>query len=100
MKKQFTKLVNGIKPIMKGSELAHLDGIGKGMVEKIDTIISSGTLPILNDIQKIKNNSNNTNSNTNTLILIQYNTKLNTLLGFSNTFVTKLINKYNTRTIK
>ena len=82
-----------IKPIMKGSELAHLDGIGKGMVEKIDTIISSGTLPILNDIQKIKNNSNNTNSNTNT------NTKLNTLLGFSNTFVTKLINNYNTRTI-
>mgnify|MGYP003706667809 CR=1 FL=1 len=86
-----------IKPIMKGSELAHLDGIGKGMVEKIDTIISSGTLPILNDIQKIKNNSNNTNSNTNPNT--NTNTKLNTLLGFSNTFVTKLINKYNTRTI-
>jgi len=80
-----------IKPIMKGSELAHLDGIGKGMVEKIDTIISSGTLPILNDIQKIKINTIKNNTNT--------NTKLNTLLGFSNTFVTKLINNYNTRTI-
>jgi len=80
-----------IKPIMKGSELEHLDGIGKGMVEKIDTIVSSGTLPILNDIQKIKNNTINNNNNS--------NTKLNTLLGFSNTFVTKLINKYNTRTI-
>ena len=53
------------KPIKKGSEIAHLDGIGKGMIEKIDTILSSGTLPILDDIHlntKI-NRINKTNAN-------------------------------------
>ena len=39
------------QPIQKGSELLHLDGIGKGMVEKIDIILRSGTLPILDTIK-------------------------------------------------
>ena len=37
------------KTITKGSELSHLIGIGKGMIEKIDTIIKTGTLPIIKE---------------------------------------------------
>ena len=37
------------KPITKGIELSEVEGIGKGMIEKIDTIISSGTLPIIKE---------------------------------------------------
>ena len=35
------------KPITKGSELSHLEGIGKGMIEKIDTnnILSNWVVP-------------------------------------------------------
>lgn len=34
-------------PITKGKELADEPGIGKGMVTKIDTILATGTLPII-----------------------------------------------------
>ena len=37
------------KPITKGRDLAHLVGIGKGMIDKIDTIIETGTLPIIKE---------------------------------------------------
>ena len=37
------------KPITVGKELIHLEGIGKGMIEKIDTIIKTGTLPIIKE---------------------------------------------------
>jgi len=36
-------------PIRKGSDVAHLEGIGKGMIQKIDTILSTGTLPIIQE---------------------------------------------------
>ena len=36
-------------PIKKGSDVAHLEGIGKGMIQKIDTILSTGTLPIIQE---------------------------------------------------
>ena len=103
------------KPIKKGSELAHLDGIGKGMIEKIDTILSSGTLPILDDIHlntkinkevnTILNNTvlNNKNLMTNKSLMTNKtlkNTQLKTILGFGNAFVNELINKHNARTIQ
>ena len=37
------------KPITTGKELSHLEGIGKGMIDKIDTIIKTGTLPIIKE---------------------------------------------------
>jgi DNA polymerase/3'-5' exonuclease PolX len=37
------------RPITQGKELSHLVGIGKGMIEKIDTIIKTGTLPIIKE---------------------------------------------------
>jgi len=36
-------------PIKKGKDVAHLEGIGKGMVGKIDTILATGTLPIIQE---------------------------------------------------
>ena len=100
------------KPITKGSELKNLVGIGKGMIEKIDTIIETGTLPIIKekglDInintnsktnskmyldtlnKKTKKNINNNNSKNN-------NTKH--ILGFGEKFIRELKTKYNARTI-
>jgi len=100
------------KPITKGNELQNLVGIGKGMIEKIDTIIETGTLPIIKekglDInintnsktnskmyldtlnKKTKKNINNNNSKNN-------NTKH--ILGFGEKFIRELKTKYNARTI-
>jgi DNA polymerase lambda len=36
-------------PIRKGKDVAHLEGIGKGMIQKIDTILATGTLPIIQE---------------------------------------------------
>jgi len=92
------------KPIKKGSELAHLDGIGKGMIEKIDTILSSGTLPILDDIHlntKLNKEVNTILNNKSLMTNKSFkNTKLNTILGFGNAFVNELITKHNARTIQ
>ena len=82
------------KPIIKGSDLSHLPGIGKGMVEKIDTILSSGTLPILDTINLTTTLSNKTLKNN------KLNTKLNTILGFGPAFINELITKHNARTIQ
>lgn len=72
------------KPITKGSELSEVEGIGKGMIEKIDTIISSGTLPII----KEKN-----------ILQIDSKNNVQTILGFSSKFINEIKNKYNARTI-
>ena len=91
------------KPITKGSDLSHLEGIGKGMIEKIDTIISSGTLPIIKEkkiidkyiknskyTKKNKENNNNTNHTTN---------EVNSILGFNKTFINDIKKKHDARTI-
>lgn len=82
------------KPITQGKELSHLEGIGKGMIEKIDTIIKTGTLPIIKEkkllemhsstssrIRKTKkiqgNNANDIDSDTNTDI-----SNIANILGF------------------
>lgn len=47
--------------ILNGEQVSHLEGIGKKMVEKINTIIDEGTLPMIkyeNMIQIIKENKN------------------------------------------
>lgn len=40
-------------PIKAGKEVAHLDGVGKGMVEKINIILATGTLPIIQEKQLV-----------------------------------------------
>ena len=78
------------KPITHGNELLHLEGIGKGMVEKIDTIIHFGTLPILKE-KSIE--LHNTQINKKNKTEIQY------ILGFSKTFINEIKRKHNVKTI-
>ena len=96
------------KIITKGNELSHLEGIGKGMIEKIDTIIRSGTLPIIKEknismdtnkkTKKINlvNNNNNSNSNNNKN---NKNNNVDKILGFSIKSINEIKTKYNARTI-
>ena len=86
------------KIITKGNELSHLEGIGKGMIEKIDTIISSGTLPII----KEKNINLHTNKKTKKIHLVNSNNNNNNvekILGFSTKSINEIKTKYNARTI-
>ena len=91
------------KPITKGSDLKTLVGIGKGMIEKIDTIIETGTLPIIKEKEleinldtinkKTKKQNLNLNLNSN------LNSNPNHILGFGEKFIKELKTKYNARTI-
>jgi DNA polymerase/3'-5' exonuclease PolX len=87
------------KPITKGNDLKNLVGIGKGMIEKIDTIIETGTLPIIKEkgleinLDTINKKTKKQNSNSN------LNSNLNHILGFGEKFIKELKTKYNARTI-
>lgn len=79
------------KPITTGKELLHLEGIGKGMIEKIDTIIKTGTLPIVSE----KHLDTQTSQYTKT------KSSLDTkhILGCGEKLANELKSKYNARTI-
>ena len=98
--------------IASGIELKGLPGIGKGMIEKIDTILDTGTLPIIKEkglemslemsldtyldtypdtINNIKNIHNKTKKNIGNLDTH--------ILGFGETFMDKLKTQYGARTI-
>jgi DNA polymerase/3'-5' exonuclease PolX len=84
------------KSITKGSELSHLEGIGKGMIEKIDTIISSGTLPIIKE-KHIKNKYTKDNKYTKKK---NHNTnEVTSILGFNKIFINDIKKKHGARTI-
>jgi DNA polymerase/3'-5' exonuclease PolX len=81
-------------PIKKGADIMHLEGIGKGMVGKIDTIISTGTLPIIlekgiPDITTSKSNKSLSNI-----------TPISQVLGFSEKRAEELYKQYGIRTIE
>ena len=89
------------KPITKGNELSDLIGIGKGMIDKIDTIIETGTLPIIKEkglemelekgLEKRLEKGNGE--------AIHINLDNIYILGFGKIFIKELKNKYNARTI-
>ena len=83
------------KEITKGIELKDLPGIGKGMIEKIDTIIKTGTLPIIKE-KNLKYNSKGNDSNGTGK---DSSNVLDTVLGFGKKLVTELKEKWNARTI-
>ena len=76
------------KPITNGLELKDLEGIGKGMIEKINTILKIGTLPIIQEHNLTIVNSNSNNKLT-----------LKNILGFGDKFISRLKNNYNIQTI-
>jgi len=88
------------KPIRKGSDLSHLEGIGKGMIEKIDTIISSGTLPIIKEKKIIDKNTKDTKytKKQNKKYINNINEVIN-ILGFNKTFINDIKKKHGARTI-
>lgn len=80
-------------PIITGKDVKDLEGIGKGMVEKIDTILKTGTLPVIgekgiivedifSDIAKAKDVND-----------------LTTVLGFGEKFVARLKSEFEIETI-
>jgi DNA polymerase/3'-5' exonuclease PolX len=85
------------KPITKGSDLKNLVGIGKGMIEKIDTIIETGTLPIIKE-KGLKTNLDTINKITKKQNL-NLNLNPNHILGFGEKFIKELKTKHNARTI-
>lgn len=106
------QIIHWNKPITKGSELQNLVGIGKGMIEKIDTIIETGTLPIIKEkgldinsnmsldksFKKSKTKKQN-NTNIDTNIDNNINNNINHILGFGDKFIRELKTKYNAKTI-
>jgi DNA polymerase/3'-5' exonuclease PolX len=100
-------------PITKGSELKNLVGIGKGMIEKIDTIIETGTLPIIKEkelemnintnmtlaTRNKKTKKNNINLDNTSLDNTNTNINNNHILGFGNKLIKELKTKYNARTV-
>jgi DNA polymerase/3'-5' exonuclease PolX len=77
------------KPITHGIDLKDLEGIGKGMIDKIDTILKTNTLPIIHEKK---------------LQIINITKKdlltLKNVLGFGDKFVSRLKNDYNIETIQ
>lgn len=102
------------KPIKKGSELKALVGIGKGMIDKIDTIINTGTLPIIKE-KSLNMNLNMVLDTTNKKTMKNKlgkgkgkgkgkdeekdNNSINHILGFGNKLLSELKTKYNAKTI-
>jgi DNA polymerase/3'-5' exonuclease PolX len=85
------------KPITVGKELSHLEGIGKGMIAKIDTIIKTGTLPIIKEqhleVQVTKTKKLTKQSKYN----IQEEIK--NILGFGEKIASQIKTKYGIETI-
>lgn len=70
--------------ITNGNELKGLQGIGKGMIEKIDIILKTGTLPIIKE-KKLLSMKNANSENANTM-----STKTLDILGFSDKYIKEL----------
>jgi len=107
--------------ITSGNELEHLPGIGKGMIEKIDTILDTGTLPIIKEKgldmsldtyldtytypDTINNNKNIHHNKTKKNKKYNKHNKNNLqsldthILGFGEIFMNKLKTQYGARTI-
>jgi DNA polymerase/3'-5' exonuclease PolX len=89
--------------ITKGSDIAKLDGIGKGMVQKIDTILATGTLPIIKEYNLLISNkayakaSKGTRKTKKSLIHIQ---SIDQVLGFNSKSIAQLEKQYDIKTVE
>ena len=84
--------------ISSGSQLKGIPGIGKGMIEKIDTILATGTLPIIKEKQlntkTISRRSINDGIDGNNV-----KNEINNVLGFGESIANELLIKHGARTI-
>lgn len=82
--------------IKNGNDIAHLEGIGKGMVQKVNTILETGTLPI------IQEKAISSDKYINETIRTQKNKKfaISQVLGFSAKSATELEKLYGIKNIE
>lgn len=81
-------------PITKGSQVAHLEGIGKGMVQKIDTILATGSLPIIKEKSLTLMQNKRTRKSAPSGVH-----PISQVLGFSSTSAGELERKFGIRTV-
>lgn len=85
-------------PIVMGKELSKVEGIGKGMIEKIDTIIKTGTLPIILE----KNLDTHLDTKDKLILNLKKDedkNKITNILGFGEKNAMELKKKYNAITV-
>jgi DNA polymerase/3'-5' exonuclease PolX len=78
--------------IKKGNDVAHLEGIGKGMIQKIDTILATGTLPIIQE--------KNLKRTTKSLLSSSKEYPISQVLGFSEKSAVELEKQYGIRNVR
>jgi DNA polymerase beta len=82
-------------PIKMGNDVAHLEGIGKGMIQKIDIILATGTLPIIQEKGlTLVHNTNNTKK----FLFKEF--PISQVLGFSAKSALELEKHYGIRSVK
>lgn len=79
--------------ISHGNEVKHLDGIGKGMVEKIDTILKTGSLPIIKEKNLTVLNSNDVTVKVTDAK--KHSIEFGNVIGFGANFIKMLKREYN-----
>jgi DNA polymerase/3'-5' exonuclease PolX len=88
------------RAITAGKELSHLDGIGKGMVQKIDIILATGTLPIIQEKGlKINNSKTHTYAHTHKRAFINSPDDIRNVLGFGQKVAHHFKTEYQVTTI-
>jgi DNA polymerase/3'-5' exonuclease PolX len=88
------------RAITAGKELAHLDGIGKGMIQKIDIILATGTLPIIQEKGlKINNSKTHTYTHTHKHAFINSPDDIRNVLGFGQKVANHFKTEYHVTTI-
>ncbi len=86
-------------PIKKGSDVAHLEGIGKGMIQKIDTILATGTLPIIQEKGLSDGNDLGYGLGNRTKKSLSNEYPISQVLGFSLKSATELEKQYGIRSV-
>ena len=89
--KRSLKIIIGFhSKITNGSNIAHIKGIGKGTIDRINEIIKTGTLSELKDYDKIIKKSAKTEQIINDLMSV---------IGIGRTIAQQLISKYKIRSV-
>jgi DNA polymerase/3'-5' exonuclease PolX len=86
--------------ITRGKDVAHLEGIGKGMIQKIDTILATGTLPIIQEKHLVIREANDYAGNKKTKKSWSHVNSVREILGFSAKTAVELKKSHGIKTIE